>query len=235
MNHPPPGAATTVSCIIPAYNEAERIGAVLAAVALHPMIAEVIVVDDGSSDGTARLAAATPGVRLIALPHNSGKSWALSVGIEAASQPLLLLLDADLQGLTAADVTALIAPVQAGRAAVSISLRGNAPWLWQLIGLDYISGERVLPRAQVAGSSAALRALPRFGFEVNLNRLWLAQRCPVAVVRWPQVQSPFKHKKLGWWRGLRADGAMLADIFRTVPPIAALRQIVALRRLRVRG
>jgi cellulose synthase/poly-beta-1,6-N-acetylglucosamine synthase-like glycosyltransferase len=44
-----------LSCIIPAYNEAARIGAVLDAVLGHPWIDEVIVVDDGSTDQTARV------------------------------------------------------------------------------------------------------------------------------------------------------------------------------------
>ncbi|WP_372839497.1 glycosyltransferase family 2 protein [Phaeovulum sp.] len=222
-----------VSCIIPAYNEAARIGGVLAAVAGHPEIAEVIVVDDASQDGTAEAAAAAPGVRLIRLPQNRGKTFALAEGIEAAAQPLLLLLDADLLGLTAAAISALIAPVRDGRAEVSISLRQNAPRLWQMIGLDYISGERVLPRAQLAGRTDALRGLPRFGFEVHLNTIWIGAGSPLAVVRWDGVQSPYKGAKMGVWPGMRADAAMLGDIMRTISPLDALAQIRALRRLRL--
>ncbi len=220
-----------VSCIIPAFNEVARIGGVLAAVAGHPEIAEVIVVDDASHDGTAEVAAAAR-VRLIRLPQNRGKTWALAEGIEAAVQPLLLLLDADLVGLTAAAVSALIAPVREGRAEVSISLRQNAPRLWQMIGLDYISGERVLPRAQLAGRTDALRGLPRFGFEVHLNTIWISAGSPLAVVRWDGVQSPYKGAKMGTWRGLRADAAMIGDIMHTISPLDALAQIRALRRLR---
>ncbi|MBW6506807.1 MAG: glycosyltransferase [Rhodobacteraceae bacterium] len=224
--------ASGVSCIIPAFNEAARIGDVLRAVAGHPEIAEVIVVDDASHDGTADVAAAAPGVRLIRLAQNRGKTCALAEGIEAAGEPLLLLLDADLQGLTAAAISALLAPVRTGRAEVSISLRQNAPRLWQMIGLDYISGERVLPRAQLAGRTEALRALPRFGFEVHLNALWIAAQTRLAVVRWNDVQSPYKHAKMGLLPGLRADTAMIADILRTISPLEALAQIRALRRLR---
>jgi len=222
-----------VACLIAAYNEAARIGAVLAAAAGHPMLSQVIVVDDGSGDDTAAVAGRAAGVTVIRLPQNRGKSWALSVAIEAAEAPHLLLLDADLAGLTPAHLTALIAPVADGRAEVSLSLRGNAPRPWHWIGIDYITGERVVPRALFAGRSAELRALPKFGFEVALNRAILDRRLRLAVVPWPEVASPLKSAKHGLWSGVKGDLGMMADIFRTVPPIAAARQIAGLRRLRV--
>ncbi|HEY0275574.1 MAG TPA: glycosyltransferase family 2 protein, partial [Paenirhodobacter sp.] len=112
---------TLLSCVIPAYNEAPRIAAVLASVIGHPAIDEVIVVDDGSSDGTAAIVAGLAGVRLIRMPQNGGKSRAVAAGIEAALGTFILLLDSDLIGLSGADMNALIAPVRAGRAEVSIS------------------------------------------------------------------------------------------------------------------
>jgi len=219
-----------LSCIIPAYNEAPRIAAVLASVVGHPLIDEVIVVDDGSSDGTAEVVAKVPGVRLIALAQNRGKSWAVATGIEAAGHDLVLLLDSDLLGLHQEDLTALIAPVREGRADVTISLRGNSPWPWRLIGLDYISGERVLRKALV-GAPEALRALPRFGLEMHLNRRLIAARARIAVVRWPEVASPWKGAKRGRRAGILADLKMLADMFRTVPVHRALGQIVGMRAL----
>lgn len=220
-----------LSCVIPAYNEAPRIAAVLASVVDHPAIDEVIVVDDGSSDGTAEAAAAVPGIRLIRLEQNRGKSWAVSVGIEAAAQDLVLLLDSDLLGLGPEALDALIAPVRSGQADVSISLRGNSPWPWRAIGLDYISGERVMPKALI-GAAEDLRALPRFGLEMHLNRRWIAAQSRIAVVRWNAVASPWKGAKRGRWAGILADVKMLADMFRTVPLHRAAAQIQAMRRLR---
>ncbi len=224
-----------VTCLIAAFNEAARIGPVLAAAAGHPMLRQVIVVDDGSGDATAEVAGQVPGVTVLRNGRNRGKTWALSVGIEAATAPHLLLLDADLVGLTAAHLTALIDPVRAGRADVAVSLRGNAPRPWHWLGLDYISGERVLPRDMLAGRTAELRALPKFGFEVALNRTILDRRARLAVVRWPEVASPLKSAKHGLWAGIRGDAGMMADIFRTVSPLEAARQIAGLRRLRVGG
>lgn len=222
--------APTFTCLIPAYNESARIGGVLAALRGHPGLAEVIVIDDGSSDDTAPVAQGF-GVRVLQTPGNMGKTGALLHGFRHVTTSHVLLLDADLIGLTAADVTALIAPVADGRAVASISLRGNAPLTWRLIGLDYISGERAMPAALVTAHFHSLAALPRFGFEVFLNRLLIATGERVAIVPLPDVASPSKASKRGLIVGLWADVAMMADIFRTISPLEALRQIRALRRL----
>ncbi|NOX40577.1 MAG: glycosyltransferase, partial [Alphaproteobacteria bacterium] len=105
-----------VSCIIPAYNEAERIGAVIAAVAGHPHVLEVIVVDDASSDQTARVAESFASVRVIRLAQNQGKTLALRRALSEAKGALVLLLDADLRGLEARHITRLIEPVLRGDA-----------------------------------------------------------------------------------------------------------------------
>ncbi len=221
-----------LSCVVPAYNEAPRIGAVLRSLRGHPLIDETIVVDDGSTDGTAEIAKAEAeeGARLIVLPRNGGKTAAIAEGLKAARGDLLLLLDSDLLGLRPEDLTALIEPVLTGRAEASLSLRRNAPALWRAIGLDYISGERVAPR-RLLPTPEALAALPRFGLEAATNALWISERAKIAVVRWPSVDSPFKHAKRGWREGLRGDLGMLRDIFATVPPHRAAAQIWRMRRL----
>jgi len=220
-----------VSCIVPAYNEAQRIGGVLAALVGHPMIKEIIVVDDASTDGTAQVVAAFQDVRLIALQKNAGKTAALDAGIRASTGSLLLLVDADLIGLSPLHITNLILPVVEGRAEIAISLRENAPWLWRWIGLDYISGERVFARS-ILGEE--FKALPRFGFEVYLNSLCIRQRTKIAVVKWMGVESPYKNRKYGLVQGVKADMKMILDISRTVSPFGLLLQILRMLRLRVK-
>ncbi|WP_406870753.1 glycosyltransferase [Thioclava sp. 'Guangxiensis'] len=225
-------AGLSISCVIPAYNEAPRIRRVLEAVLCHPAIHEVIVVDDGSSDGTADVVATLPSVRLIRQAQNGGKSAAVARGIAAAAGSHVMLLDSDLLGLTGLHVSELLDPVRRGRADVAISLRRNAPMVWRMIGLDYISGERVLPRDWLM---EGLDDLPHFGLEVHMNRLLIRNNARIAVVEWPDVASPYKHAKLGSWvAGLRADAAMLADMFRVVSPLEAGGQIWSMRRMRVR-
>lgn len=223
----------TVTCIIPAYNEASRIAQVLAAVNDHPLIDQIIVVDDGSVDETSAVVRKIAGVQLIKLTKNIGKTAALAVAIGQAQGQYLLLVDADLIGLTPDDLTSLIDPVLSGRAGVSISLRRNAPLLWRWIGLDYISGERVLPRALIAPYLGALAVMPKFGFEVFLNGLITKSQMRIAVVDWPSVDSPLKSRKYGLWVGIRGDLAMLRDLLRSVSAIGLLRQISQMRRLRI--
>lgn len=218
-----------LTCLIPAFNEADRIGSVLAAVQLHALVQRIIVIDDGSTDDTAEVAR-NAGAEVLQTPGNIGKTAALALGLKNVTTSHVLLLDADLTGLTPDAITTLITPVLDRSAIASLSLRGNAPYLWRLIGLDYISGERVLPYALLAPHLQAMSALPRFGFEVFLNRLLIASQRPIAVVPLPDVASPSKVAKRGAWAGLKADAGMLRDIFNTVSGPEILQQIFLMKR-----
>lgn len=222
----------TVSCILPAYNEGPRIGAVLSIVTVHPLIDEVIVVDDASEDDTVNQAKRHPLTQLICHPGNHGKSAAVATGLRAAWGDVVLFLDSDLVGLDAHALTELILPVVSGQADATISLRGNAPGPWRWLGLDYLSGERAM-RAELAPPTERLDALPRFGMEVMMNDLWLRKAARLQVIPWPDVASPYKSAKHGLLRGVFADVAMVGDILATVGVLQPLRQIYGLRRLRM--
>jgi len=126
---------TRLTCLIPAWNEAARLPGVLAAVQDHPLVDRLLVIDDGSTDGTPGVARRL-GAEVLEMPVNGGKTAALAAGIAALTGEHALLLDADLLGLTAEDVTRLAAPVLEGQAEATISLRGNAPWTPSLDDLD---------------------------------------------------------------------------------------------------
>lgn len=92
-----------LSVVIPAYNEERRLPPYLAGIIAYletqPFSSEVIVVDDGSQDGTAaiveRFAAQNARVRLLRLPQNKGKGYAVKSGMLKASGRLRLFADAD--------------------------------------------------------------------------------------------------------------------------------------------
>jgi hopene-associated glycosyltransferase HpnB len=97
------GPAPTVHAIVPARNEAAVVSRSMASLAAqnYPGEFRITLVDDGSDDGTAALAAlAAPLLRIVAarpLPSGwTGKLWAVSEGVSAASSEYLLLTDADI-------------------------------------------------------------------------------------------------------------------------------------------
>ena len=96
MSSPAEGEES-ILVLIPAYNEAPRIGAVVAGVRRALTRAEVVVIDDGSSDGTARQARAA-GATVLSLPMNLGYGDALRTGYEyalASGAQVVVQLDAD--------------------------------------------------------------------------------------------------------------------------------------------
>lgn len=111
-----------VVAIIPAYNEASRVGAVARAVQRH--VDCVMVVDDGSGDATAAAAAAA-GALVVRHPENMGAGGATMTGIEAARRlgaDAVVTIDADEQH-DPQDIPALLQPVLDGRADIVFANR----------------------------------------------------------------------------------------------------------------
>ncbi|MDR8407884.1 glycosyltransferase [Nonomuraea sp. 3-1Str] len=112
--------------IIPAKDEARRIGATVTASLALPGVDLVVVVDDGSSDQTGKAARAA-GARVVRHSRNRGKAAAMETGAEAVrlldgdTPRHLLFLDADL-GETARAAAALITPIREGTADMSIAV-----------------------------------------------------------------------------------------------------------------
>ncbi len=223
--------APGLSCIICAYNEAPRIGAVLTAASNHPHISEVLVINDASTDETAEVAARFPGITLVTLPQNVGKSRALVAGLRMATHDTIMLLDADLSNITAADITALAEPVLKGSADVTISLRKNAFSFHHAIGIDFTSGERVVPKWLLADVLGVIDTLPSFGIESYMNTLIIKKGLRLKIVPWSRVTHTRKSEKYGYIRGILSDLGMTYDVLRVLSPIAIIKQNIELLRL----
>ncbi len=114
-----------LSVLMPVYNEAATIDAILGLVSREGTEKEIVVVDDGSTDGTREKLAAwdgRDGVRVILHPRNMGKGRAVRTAIDAARGDILLIQDADLE-YDPSEYPRLLAPIEAGRADVVFGSR----------------------------------------------------------------------------------------------------------------
>jgi len=134
---PEPGRDELLSVVVPVFNEARTVGAVvdrLRRIDL-PVPREIIVVNDGSTDGTAealRPLASEPGVTIVDADRNRGKGSAIRLGLSRACGTIIAIQDADLE-LDPSDLSGLVEPILAGRTAVVygsrfLAGRPKAPW-----------------------------------------------------------------------------------------------------------
>ena len=140
-------AGIGVSFLIPAYNEAATVVDVLERIVALDLDAEMIVVDDGSTDDTAAavesFAAMHPAVQLLRQP-NRGKGAAVRAAIPRMTKEIAVIQDADME-YDPADAMRLIEPIEHGVADVVYGsrLRGGAPQraylFWHLVGNRFLS------------------------------------------------------------------------------------------------
>lgn len=199
------------AAIVPAYNEAETIDAVVGVLVASPLIDEVIVVDDGSTDATGALAAAR-GARVIRLESNRGKGAALAAGCGATDADILMFFDADLIGLRSEHVENLLAPVRDGQAAMAVGVfEGGriATDLAQVVA-PFLSGQRALRRELVESLSDLDEA--RFGVEMALTQHARRLGATVVEVELPDLTHRMKEEKAGLVRGVWSRMKMYWEI-----------------------
>jgi glycosyltransferase involved in cell wall biosynthesis len=220
-----------ISCIICVYNEGPRIGNILKAVIAHPRLSEIIVVNDGSTDDTDAVLRTYPQIHLISYKDNRGKTYAMGQGMAQAKYETIMLLDADLSGITHEDIEALAQPVVEGWSDVSLSLRRNSLSLYRLIGLDFVTGERVIPANLFKDAATVFSTLPRWGAEVFINARIIKANLRIAVVPWNNVYNVRKYNKVGFIKGVLEEMGMVRDALSVLPlPSMVMQHIQMLRR-----
>lgn len=191
-----------VTAVVPAHNEERTVGATVRSLRGRPEVTEVLVVDDGSRDGTAHRAREA-GARVIRLAANQGKGAALEAGIRAARGEVILLVDADL-GEEAAKTTALLGPVLAGEADLTVAVLPSPPGAggFGLVRVTARWGVRLLGgvrlQAPLSGQRAGWRRslenllplAPGYGVEVGMlldaaRRRMVIREVPVAIHHHP--------------------------------------------------
>ncbi len=225
-----------ISCIIPAYNEGKTIeGTLSAAVPLiGTYLHEIIVVDDGSHDDTKQILNKFPQVTLISHETNKGKSKSVADGIQASAGEYIFLLDADLKFLKEQNIIDLIQPIESAAADVVLEYLKNSWPLFPFKTIDYLAGERILPRALLMDNIDAMDTLPSYGLEVFINKIIIKNKLRIRVVRWPNVENTFSQDKRGWWRGWKVVIKIWWNVLCTVSIFEMYYQNIQMLRLLVK-
>ena len=180
-------APASVTFVMPAYNEEQRLGDSLARLRAYagaqPYEATIVVVDDGSSDGTAAVARAAEGVVLLQHERNRGKGAAVRTGALAAGGEAVVSMDADL-AMPPEETAELLAALDAGA--------------------DIAAGSRVKAGGgDMRASQPAWRRLGGRAFALVRRRLLLADiqdtQCGFKAFRRDAARAVFSRQRLEGW------------------------------------
>jgi glycosyltransferase involved in cell wall biosynthesis len=226
-----------ISFLIPAFNEATTITQVLERIERLGGNHEVIVIDDGSDDGTAEAVldhaqASRDGVVLLRKAHG-GKGSALRLGLSRATGEVTVIQDADME-YDPADVPALVAPIADGKADVVYGSRltGGRPQraylFWHLVGnrfLSFVAGVLFnttltdIETGYKAFRTEVLRSLPLredgFGIEAEITGHICRRRMRIYELPVSYYGRTYQEgKKITWRDGFHALRVLLRVRFR---------------------
>lgn len=201
-----------ISAIVPAFNEQKNIKQALQLLKKVPGISEIIVVDDGSDDLTAKLARSVPGVVVISLPENLGKTYAVLEGVRHMTTQHLILIDADLFGLEKRHLDEVIETYKQGFDMVILDYGNQELYLRKVFkAFPALSGVRVLSKKLL--KEVPFLAADRFELENRINTFFLETQKSIIVVTGDTVRTPHKFEKYSFYKGLYLEAKALKEIF----------------------
>lgn len=203
-----------ISAIVPAFNEEKRISPVLKTLEKTPLIKEIIVVDDGSTDRTVEVAK-QHAVKIIQQPKNLGKGQAMEVGVNAAKHEIIFFCDADVIGLTPKVVEDIIQPVLNKRVDMFIGMRNRKIYrIHQIISIvPLVGGERALKRELWEN----LPSIYKEGFKIETALNFFARHYGkgFGFKIYSGLSQTIKEKKYGFWSGTVQRWSMIYEIIIT--------------------
>ena len=220
-----------LTVVMPCYNEAGTIREVVKQVLESPYTAELIIVDDGSTDGSRHILAelTDPRVRVVLQPENLGKGAALRRGFGAATAPFVIVQDADLE-YDPQDYAEVLAPLIDGRADVVFGSRFLSGRPHRVLYFWHSVGNRVLTTASNMFTNLNLTDMEtcykafrreviqsivleedRFGFEPEVTAKtsrggWRIYEVGISY----SGRTYDEGKKIGWRDGMRAFYCIVA-------------------------
>ena len=241
-----------LSVVVPCFNERATVEEAVARVLASPWVAEAVVVDDGSTDGTAEVLAKLEDPRLRVLVHerNAGKGAALRTGFAQATAEYVIVQDADLE-YDPTEYGTMLEPLEAGLADVVFGSRflSGRPhrvlYYWHSLGnrtltlLSNMFTDLNLTDMETCYKAFRREVLDTITIEENRFGIEPELTAKVAQGRWRIYEVGVSYagrtyadgKKIGWRDGMRA----LLCIVRYSPVGRRLRWSAVGRRLRPRG
>ena len=224
--HPLPDTpAPCLSVVMPCYNEQDSVLAIVAAVLASPLTAELVVVDDASTDATPELLAGIDDPRLVLLrqPVNQGKGAALRRGFAAATQPYVIVQDADLE-YDPAEYGQVVGPLLDGRADVVFGSRfltdrpHRVLYFWHSVGNRFLTTlSNVFTNLNLTDMETCYKAFRREvldTFTIEEHRFGIEPEITAKIARgrWRIYEVGISYagrtydegKKIGWRDGIRA-------------------------------
>ncbi|MCC6226403.1 MAG: glycosyltransferase family 2 protein [Microthrixaceae bacterium] len=216
-----------LSVVMPAFNEQATIAEILERVLASPWTAEVVVIDDGSTDDTveivSKFTATDDRVRLVRQPHNQGKGAALRRGFVEARAEVVIVQDADLE-YDPAEYGQILQPILDGRAEVVFGSRfvSGRPhrvlYFWHSLGNRLLTTvSNMFTNLNLTDMETCYKAFrreviqsieieeSRFGFEPEITAKVAAGGFRVYEVGISYSGRTYAEgKKIGWRDGVRA-------------------------------
>ena len=220
-----------ISIVVPVFNEARTVAEVverLVAIDL-PAAREILVVNDGSTDGTREVLdriAPRPEIRIIHAEKNGGKGSAIRIGFGRATGTIVAIQDADLE-LDPAQIAELVQPILDGRTKVVygsrfLAGRPDAPWLSIFANQVLTGATNVLFAGQLTDMETCYKVMTRevaLSLELESNRFDIEPeisakllRAGHSILELPirfEPRSRAQGKKIGWRDGVQAIRVLL--------------------------
>jgi len=220
-------APELLSILVPVFNESRTVASVIARLKTVdlPVPREIIVINDGSSDGTREVLDALPvegdAVRILHVAQNAGKGAAIRLGLQHARGTIIAIQDADLE-LDPAQLAALVTPIVGGETSVVygsrfLAGRPDAPWLTVLANRTLTLLTNVLFGARITDMETCykiMRTDVARALELESNRFDIEPEITAKLLlsghRIQELPVYFKPrqraegKKIGWRDGFHA-------------------------------
>lgn len=207
-----------ISAIIPAYNEEMRIINVLEPISKFPLITEIVVVDDGSQDRTSLAVSEYSNkysnINLIKMSQNKGKAEAIKIALQNCDCDIILLLDADLIGLTTNHIESLILPLLEEEVEMTIGVFQSGRFLTDLAQkiAPNLSGQRAF-MGYLRDDILDLN-MSGYSLEMAISKYIQRNNIRTKQILLKDISHVMKEEKVGLSKGMILRVKMYKDILK---------------------